>query len=458
MPNLYITNNNIKTTVGLSNERKTTPSLVVTCGNTTYYGSLTTCAAWATTPNKIVVTSGSTTYYTMSPAKGNKFVNFIIPRECPAIDGAVMAKCCVGIAGSSDYNKNTVRIERLTNQYGALGQATLQAPNSGLVKALLYESSDTTISHYDLITPERNHTHDTSIVFDDSFTYSSQLTIITRHKGVRVCNNYQTAPNFIYVGCRNNSMGNLGYDYLCINGTNNNNYRSSASITFSFNGRTDSGNTSVDSITANHSITYTSMASGPIQTRVGCGGDYSIYPSNYVKHSHHPNPYSGSHIAMSCYNEGYTIPWFGVNMMCYDNDIDKLPSNTLLFTDYPIECFDQRYWELENTMSNLGVYPFRNDNTYGALHADEVKMFCWKPNDYNSVFITHSSAIDIAYLGMWPDSCNGSVGNCTYFPILDLEHTHPNPNNTLYFCAKTYAEPGMGVNLVSPGKYIIRHK
>ena len=456
MPNLYITNNNTKTTVGLSNERKTVPSLVVTCGNTTYYGSLTTCAAWATTPNKIVVTSGSTTYYTMSPAKGNKFVNFIIPRECPAIDGAVMAKCCVGIAGSSDYNKNSVRIESLTNQYGALGQATLQAPDSGLVKALLYDSPDTTISHYDLITPPRIHTHDTSIVFDDNFTYSSQLTINTKHKGVRVCNNYQTAPNFIYVGCRNNSMGNLGYDYLCINGTNNNSSRSTAYTTFSFNRTTDSGNTSVNVKDSDY-ITYTSMANGPIQTRVGCGDDYYISPGHYVSHSHHPNPYSGSHIAMSCYNEGYTIPWFGVNMMCYDNDIDKLPSNTLLFTDYPIECFDQRCWEY-NQLSAGGDFPFRNDSTYGTIHMDEVKMFCWGPSNYDSIFITHSSFIDIAYLGMWPNSCNGFVGNCSYIPILDLEHTHPNPNNTLYFCAKTYAEPGFGVNLVSPGKYIIRHK
>ena len=456
MPNLYITKNNTKTTVGLSNERKTTPSLVVTCGNTTYYGSLTTCAAWATTPNKIVVTSGSTTYYTMSPAKGNKFVNFIIPSECPAIEGAVMAKCCVGIAGSSDYNKNTVRIEILTNQYGALGQATLQAPNSGLVKALVYDSPDTTISHYDLITPSRSHTHDTSVVFDDNFTYSSQLTIDTKHKGVRVCNNYQTAPNFIYVGCRNNSMGNLGYDYLCINGTNNNVSRSTAYTTFSFNGTTGSGNTSVDRKNGQF-ITYTSMAKGPIQTRVGCG-DGLYNPVYYVDHSHHPNPYSGSHIAMSCYNEGYTIPWFGVNMMCYDNDIDKLPSNTLLFTDYPIECFDQRYWELENAMSNLGVYPFRNDSTYGTLHENEVKMFCWEPSNYDSVFITHNSYMDITYLGMWPNSCHGSVGKLTYKSILDLEHTHPNPSNTLYFCAKTHAEKGLGVNLVSPGEYIIRHK
>ena len=458
MPNLYITNNNIKTTVGLSNERKTTPSLVVTGGNTTYYGSLTTCAAWATTPNKIVVTSGSTTYYTMSPAKGNKFVNFIIPRECPSVEGAVMAKCCVGIAGSHDYNKNSVRIERLTNQYGALGQAILQQPNSGFVKALVYDSPDTTISHYNLITPERNHTHDTSIVFDDNFTYSSQLTITTRHKGVRVCNNYQTAPNFIYVGCRNNSMGNLGYDYLCINGTNNNSSRSTAYTTFSFNGTADSGNTSVNTIDARYGITYTDMASGPIRIRVGCGYDSSIYPGDYVKHSHHPNPYSGSHIAMSCYNEGYTIPWFGVNMMCYDNDIDKLPSNTLLFTDYPIECFDQRYWELENAMSNLGAFPFANGNTYGNLHENEVKMFCWKPTDYNCIFFRYKSSIDITYLGMWPESCNGSVGNCTYRPILDLEHAHPNPGNTLYFCAKTYSDKGLGVALVSPGKYIIRHK
>lgn len=457
MPNLYITNNNIKTTVGLSNERKTTPSLVVTCGNTTYYGSLTTCAAWATTPNKIVVTSGSTTYYTMSPAKGNKFVNFIIPRECPSVEGAVMAKCCVGIAGSKDYNKNAVRIESLTNQYGALGQTTLQAPNSGLVKALVYDSPDTTISHYDIFTPERSHTHDTSIVFDNNFTYSPQLIITTRHKGVRVCNNYQTAPNFIYVGCINNSMGNLGYDYLCINGTNNNNSRSTASTIFSFNDTTDSGNTSVDT-KDNGYITYTSMVAGPIQTRVGCGDDYYIFPGDYVKHSHHPNPYSGSHLVISCYNEGYTIPWFGVNMMCYDNDIDKLPSNTLLFTDYPIECFDQRCWELDYDNIYWDAYPFVNGSTYGTLHENEVKMFCWKPNDYDGTFITHRSPIDIAYLGMWPNSCTGSVGNCTYRPILDLEHTHPNPGNTLYFCAKTYAEKGLGVNIASPGRYTIRHK
>lgn len=451
MPNLYITNNNTKTTVGLTNEKKTTPSLVVTCGNTTYYGSLTTCAAWATTPNKIVVTSGATTYYTMSPAKGNKFVNFIIPRECPSIEGTHMAKCCVGIAGSSDYNKSTVRIERLTNQYGALGNNLLNPPNSGIRKALLYDSPDTTITHYGIFAPPGYHVHDTSGVFDDNFTYSSQLIINTKHKGVRVCNNYQTAPNFIYVGCINSGIGNLGYDYLCINGTNNNVSRSTAYTTFSFNGTTNSGNTSVD--TAYDAITYTDMASGPIKTRVGLGTAYYFY----VKHSHHPNPYSGSQIAITCYNDGYTIPWFGVNMMCYDNDIDKLPSNTLLFTDYPIECFDQRYWEY-NQLSASGDFPFRNSDTYGTIHMDEVKMFCWKPDNYDGVFITHSSYIDITYLGMWPDSCTGSVGNCTYRSVVDLEHTHPNPNNTLYFCAKTYDEQGFGVNLVSPGKYIIRHK
>lgn len=457
MPNLYITNNNTKTTVGLTNKKKTTPSLVVTCGNTTYYGSLTTCAAWATTPNKIVVTSGSTTYYTMSPAKGNKFVNFIIPRECPSVEGAVMAKCCIGIAGSKDYNKNTVRIESLTG-HGSLGQATLQAPNSGLVKALLYDSPDTTISHYDIITPKRSHTHDTSIVFDDNFTYDSQLIITTRHKGVRVCNNYQTAPNFIYVGCKNNGMGNLRYDYLCINGTTNNNSRSIAYAMFCFNNTTVSGNTSEDTISAVFAITYTSMAAGPIQTRVGCGDDHYIYPAYDVRHSHHPNPYSGSHMAMSCYNEGYTIPWFGVNMMCYDNDIDKLPSNTLLFTDYPIECFDQRCWELDYDNNNWDAYPFVNGSTYGNLHENEVKMFCWKPNDYDGVFSRHNSNIDVSYLGMWPDSCNGSVENCTYRPILDLEHAHPSPGNTLYFCAKTHSEKGLGVALASPGRYVIRHK
>lgn len=453
MPNLYITNNNTKTTVGLTNEKKTTPSLVVTCGNTTYYGSLTTCAAWATTPNKIVVTSGATTYYTMSPAKGNKFVNFIIPRECPSIEGTHMAKCCVGIAGSYDSPKNTVRIESITG-HGALGYTLLSPPDDGIVKALLYDSPDTTILHHTLYTPSRDHTHDTSGVFDDNFTYSSQLIINTRHKGVRVCNNYQTAPNFIYVGCRNSGgrLGNLGYDYLCINGTDNNVSRSTMSTTFCFDGTTNSGNTSVD--TADDAITYTTMAKGPIQTRVGCG---PTYYHGYVRHKHHPNPYYGSNIAMSCYNEGYTIPWFGVNMMCYDNDIDKLPSNTLLFTDYPIECFDQRYWEL-NQLSANGNFPFRNDSTYGTIHMDEVKMFCWKPTDYKAFSITHSSNLDITYLGMWPDSCNGSVGNCTYRPVLDLVHIHQNPGNTLYFCAKTYAEPDLGVALTSPGRYIIRHK
>ena len=458
MPNLYITKNNTKTTMGLTLEKKTTPSLVVTCGNTTYYGSLTTCAAWATTPNKIVVTSGATTYYTMSPSKGNKFVNFIIPRECPSVEGTHMAKCCVGIAGSYDYPKNTVRIGSLTG-HGVLGGNLLNPPNDGFRKALLYDSPDTALTTYYIFAPTGDHVHDTSIVFDDHFTYDSQLTINTKHKGVRVCNNYQTAPNFIYVGCKNSGgrLGNLGYDYLCINGTDNNVSRSTMSTTFYFDGTTNSGNTSVYTVDYNGSISYTSMANGPIQTRVGF--EIGLPLKNYVKHTHHPNPYSGSHITTACYHAGYIIPWFGVNMMCYENDIDKLPEDTLLFTDSPIECFDQRCWEKDPLINNFSsVAPFVNGNGFGATFLDTTNMFCWTPTDYDGLFITHRGNLSVTCLGMWPQICEGSVGNCTYRPVLDLEHTHPNPNNTLYFCAKTYADKGFGVTLASPGRYVIRHK
>ena len=147
MPNLYITKNNTKTVMGLTPERKTTPSLVVTCGTTTYYGSLTTDIKQATEPNKLVVTSGSTTYYTMAPAIGTKDVNFITPRECSAIEGTVMAKCCAGIAGYKDRLRSTIEGVTRTS-YGSIGQCCLGNVTASCKKSLLmYNSPDTTIEH-----------------------------------------------------------------------------------------------------------------------------------------------------------------------------------------------------------------------------------------------------------------------------------------------------------------------
>ena len=193
MPNLYITNNNTKTTVGLTPEKKTTPSLVATCGNTTYYGSLTTCADWATKPNKIVVTSGSTTYYTTGPSRGIQYVNFLVPYECPTVEGTVMAQCCKGYMGYATQNDAATKYccEKIANRgtydYGSTGAVSPKWGNENVCgKALLYTTNDTTVSCKYIQGPSFGHTHDIGVIFDDNVCFY-EPDIYTRNCCVVCC-------------------------------------------------------------------------------------------------------------------------------------------------------------------------------------------------------------------------------------------------------------------------------
>lgn len=446
MPNLYITNNNTKTVMGLTPEKKTTPSLVVTCGTTTYYGSLTTCADWATEPNKIVVTSGSTTYYTMAPAKGTKYVNFITPTECKAIEGTVMAACCSGIAGYRD--RISSNFEGVTKfDYGSLGPSTLQNIYSGCVKALVYNSPDTTISHCNLYYPPLGHTHNTSQVFDDDIYYGC-MDVETRHKGVRVCKNYSSSPDFIYVGCGLPSVtrGNLNYDFLYINRGDNNIPRSIVCMPFTCNntgGYWSSGNVSgVDSTF----LEFSELATGPISTAVGLDPSYSV---SHVTHTHFADiPYNNTYdYLIGCYCAGWGLPWFGVNMKCYDNDIDKLPKGSILFTECSIACFDIRCWQkinlgkycsidIDGTVQKVyyETYPYVN-GTFGNNYNISYQL-CWKPSSYDRA-MSRYTVENFVGVGMWPNTCTGSVGSCTYVPILNTWHYHDTPNGELYICVNS---------------------
>lgn len=482
MPNLYITNNNTKTVMGLTPEKKTTPSLVVTCGTTTYYGSLTTCADWATEPNKIVVTSGSTTYYTMAPALGTKYVNFITPTECKAIDGTVMAKCCAGIAGTADGDKKPFEFKKYDNgighhtpyEFGVCGTRTTEPPKTSYcVTALLYDSPDTTITHYELFSPPINHTHDTYIVFDDNFTVDKCLEVNTRHKGVRVCKNYQTSPDIIYTGfdCYYNRClpysSRLNYDYLYINGTDNNIERSEVCLTFCATHSYDSLNTCFDVVS--RGISYSDICSAYTRNHaaVGIADQWSIGYGTNLEHAHYPTLEGGT--AVGCYKVGLTMQWFCINMKCYNNDIDKLPKGTLLWTDCPVSCFNQTCWAcFSYNPYNDGNYndtgkakPWYNRNDSCPLVypniLDDIR-FCYTAKDYDGLGYRYSSNIDVGDICTYPFECAGKKeGNYTFVPIVNIYHYHPKLENMPYFnaypCYCSY-----GVSVAEPGKYIICHK
>lgn len=462
MPNLYITNSTTTTTVGLTNERKTTPSLVVTCGNTTYYGGLTTCADWATSPNKIVVTSGATTYYTMAPAKGTKFVNFITPRECPITEGATLAVCCEGHIGTQD----TRRVgwdEFNKTAHGAIGNSTLTAATAGLVTALLENKDDTTITKTCLWAPSRSHTHDTSIVFDDYFTYNSVGCCAipkTNHKGVCVYNNYQTAPDCIYVGCMcSSTKGNVPYEYLYANGTNDNRSRSVVCMIAccTSGGTWPAGNVSINSLYEYDGYPFNAIANGPIISAVGCG-HMKIWSADdpALEHSHYIIPETNLTLE-ACYDYGIGMPWFSINMKCYDNDIDKLPRGTILFTNCPASCFDSRCWHVDGQSY---FYPYRNsgwrcDKFLGQCNA----MFCYTPVSYVGAYAKYNNDIEFKNMGMFPATCSGSVGNCTYYPILTTWHTHNYPTGgKLYVCGTIWNKSGeSAVRVAAAGRYMLVH-
>src|SRR5574344_1442243 len=79
---LTLTNGSNTTVIGATTTRKTTPSLVLTCGATTGYISLTTDSTKATTPNCIIATKSGTTYYSQAPDANLKTIAFITPYEC----------------------------------------------------------------------------------------------------------------------------------------------------------------------------------------------------------------------------------------------------------------------------------------------------------------------------------------------------------------------------------------
>lgn len=79
---LTLTNGSNTTVIRATTTRKTTPSLVLTCGATTGYISLTTDSSKATVPNCIVATKTGTTYYSQAPDANLKTIAFITPYEC----------------------------------------------------------------------------------------------------------------------------------------------------------------------------------------------------------------------------------------------------------------------------------------------------------------------------------------------------------------------------------------
>lgn len=487
MPNLYITNNNTKTVMGLTPERKTTPSLVVTCGTTTYYGSLTTCADWATEPNKIVVTSGSTTYYTMAPAKGTKYVNFITPTECKAIEGTVMNVCCVGIAGNCDSTKqNNITVCEFRDT-GAYGDDVLPQSCTRCYAFGLYESPDTSIERYGLIIPKLNHKHSISPVMDDAVVYCRDIEINTRHKGVRVCTNYNVSPDYIYVGCdeRCFKSGCLNYDYLCINGQDNNIDATTFCLRFCLAGGWGVGNTSVDIISPGEQLTYfTDWRDGDVRGAAVIGREIGC--NNYYKlcHTHYPYHNVGSGInydwcvATHTYNDIYSdklgiqLPWFGVNMKCYDNDIDKLPSGSILFTNCPISCFDQRCWECFTGIRccsqclKEGALPYVNSDQFytGVISSYESAMFHFTPACYPSTLYKYDGTnikIKMQDLDLIEDMEHIALP-CGWFycPVMSIRHEHPNPSssNCLYVYTTICMTNASSMDIVSPGKYLICHK
>lgn len=455
MPNLYITNSTTTTTVGLTNERKTTPSLVVTCGNTTYYGGLTSCAAWATSPNKIVVTSGSTTYYTMAPAKGTKFVNFVVPTQCSQVAGTILTKCCAGYLGTYDKAAETISFSAAGGySYYGCGNTT---PSSGnCFKLLSYNSPDTTISHHDFIYPPLSHTHGTSIVFDDN-TGICNAKFCSRHKGVKIYCNYNTAPDYIYAfyNCTT-GIANSGWDYLYVNGTDQ--CQSTTHIcatlykTTTANGAWNtSGVESSNSDTATYT-TFSSYASGPHNAALLCTEDGT---GTTMTHNQYINSSTLSAVAKGC-DAGFGLPIFEVNMACYDHDIDKLPTGTILMTNCPISCFDTNCWETPSYLSNLCCPNIFVNRSRCLIQPSPYMKFCVASPSYEGAYVSYSSWGTFANYGMWPWACSGSVGNCTYKPIMSTWHPHYSYGNS--GVSISYNVRSMCLPMVKGGSCYIVHK
>ena len=519
MPNLYITNNNTKTTVGLTEYRKTTPSLVATCGNTTYYGSLTTCADWATKPNKIVVTSGSTTYYTTGPSRGIQYVNFVVPYECPTVEGTVMAQCCKGYMGYATQNDAATKYccEKIANRgtydYGSTGAVSPKWNNLNVCgKALLYTTNDTTVSCKYMQGPSFGHVHDIGVIFDDNVCFYTP-DIYTRHKGIRVCCNYFSAPKYIYglmmpacyvehnIGGSNWSRVNLcspietnvPYDYFYVNGGDDNrassvvcmNYKacgSSCESTLNTSWETNYGHEAFSSFTS-------ACCSGCSRVALVCG-DYGVSPN--VGHVHNLDPKSGKVVACMCKGlPGYVV---GFDMSEYNYDIDLLPSCTMLWTNCPIDCFNQTCWSymvgpmfFEDGVQLNTLFP---DNAPEPImqanrrRTDANACFCinvatqdvikrWDTSgwcnpsaspsvycastvyDYPAAWMNYSGG-SFLYLNLHPWSCTTAPTNWRYSPFMSVWHSHE-VSSACPAVSISFGRSNM-LPTVRPGKYLIMHK
>jgi len=457
MPNLYITNSSTTTTVGLTCCRKTTPSLVVTCGSTTYYGGLTTCAAWATSPNKIVVTSGSTTYYTMAPAKGTKFVNFVVPTQCSQVSGTILTKCCAGYLANCDKAAGTLTLGA-RGTYSSYGCSVTTPSSTNCYKLLSYVTSDTTVSCSDFIFPSLGHTHSTSIVFDDN-TCICNVRFCSRHKGVKIYCNYNTAPDYIYAFCNNTTgIANSGWDYLYVNGSDQCQSTTHVCATF-YKASSGTGVWNTSSVTSSNGssgeasyTTFSSFAVGPCNAALFCiretyGGTNTHW--QYISNS------TLSAVAKGC-SVGFGLPILEINMACYDHDIDKLPAGTILMTNCPLACFDTDCWETPSYLSNLCCTNIFTNRSRCITQTSPYMNFCVAAPNYYSAYNSYTSSGTFANYGMWPYSCSGSVGNCSYTPIMSTWHYHSSYSGSGVYAS--YVVPSMCLPMVKGGSCYIVHK
>lgn len=516
MPNLYITKNNTTTTVGLTTVRKTTPSLVATCGNTTYYGSLTTCADWATSPNKIVVTTGGTTYYTTGPSRGIQYVNFVVPYECPTVEGTVMAQCCKGYMGYATQNDAETKYccdkvtYRGTVDYGSTGAVDPKWGNTNVCgKALLCTVDDTTISCKFMQGPSFGHTHDIGSIFDDNVCFYSP-TIYTRHKGVKVCCNYFSAPKYIYGLMMPSFYGyedehwmvalcpprqtNVPYDYFYVNGGDDN--RASSVICMNYKACGTSCSTTLNTgwetnycLEAFSSFT-SACCSGCSRVALVCGNYDS---SSNVGHTHNLDPKEGKLVACMCKGlPGYVV---GFDMSEYNYDIDLLPSCTMLWTNCPIECFNQTCWSYmvgpiffcskswlntlfpdnspepimqanrRQTWANVAYYYGLHQeicivryNTSWCNPSSSPSVYCASTvSSYPAAWMQYSnSSSSFLYLNLHPWACTNAPTNWRYSPFMSVWHNH----DISSACPAVSVSLGRNDTLptVRPGKCLIMHK
>lgn len=86
-------------------------------------------------------------------------------------------------------------------------------------------------------------------------------------------------------------------------------------------------------------------------------------------------------------------------------------------------------------------------------------MFCYSPQSYNGDYARYDNDIEFKAMGMFPSTCSGSVGNCTYYPILTTWHYHPYPSgNKVYVCGIVADGGGTSaVKVAAAGRNMLVH-